>query len=160
MAAPAQVLFFIFSFTSRFWRRCTAKKIDELFAKHSRVYKHSSDTKLLHDTTIIVHTVSRIHKQFTPVRKHSARHFSHFTQLGFHTVRISHSLASLTVRLLIVCVIEQTVWKSMSHSLAFTQFAYLTVWLDRSTNLRCVGLEDQTFPTLSANSLPKCLPIS
>ena len=114
----------------------TAKKLDELFALHSLVYKHSSDTRLLHDTNIIVHTVSMIHKQLTPVRKHSARHFSHFTQLGFHTVRISHSLASLTVRLLIVCVIEQTVWskqseraKSMSHSLAFTQFAYLTVWL-------------------------------
>ena len=33
------------------------KKVDELFAIHSRIHKHSSDTRLLHDTNMIVHTV-------------------------------------------------------------------------------------------------------
>ena len=61
------------------------------------VHKHSSDTRLLHDTNIIVHTVSMIHKQLSPVRKYSARPLQSFLTVSlpsttFAYMYISHRL--------------------------------------------------------------------
>ena len=129
--------------------RYTAKKIDELFALHSRIHKHSSDTRLLHDTNIIVHTISMIHKQLSPVPKYSPRPLQsfltvclpqplHITQFGFPYCQAPHSLRDranslneqrecLTVRISHRLHVSQFDFHivRMSHSLAFTQFPYL-----------------------------------